>query len=79
VVHVEAVQGVLRHLRISGILWILNNSNAAASLYGNQAGRAVIEQALGRAPEAKERIRRLADSRYSFITQVLGRELGIRR
>jgi hypothetical protein len=36
-------------------------------------------EALGRAPETKERIRKLADDRYSFVTQVLGRELGLPR
>lgn len=34
---------------------------------------------LGRAPESKERIRRLADRRYSFVTDILGRELGLPR
>lgn len=33
-------------------------------------------ETLGRAVETKERIRQLADGRYSFVMQVLGRELG---
>jgi hypothetical protein len=36
-------------------------------------------EALGRAQETKERIRKLAESRYSFVTAVLGRELGLSR
>jgi len=36
-------------------------------------------EALGRAQETKERIRNLAESRYSFVTDVLGRELGLSR
>lgn len=32
---------------------------------------------LGRAPEIQDRIRALARSRRSFVTQVLGRELGL--
>lgn len=32
-------------------------------------------EALGRAPETKERIRKLASDRRSFVTDVLGREL----
>lgn len=35
-------------------------------------------EVLGCAPQTKERIRKLADSRYSFVTEVLGRELGLR-
>jgi len=33
--------------------------------------------ALGLAPETKERIRKLATDRYSFVTQILARELGV--
>lgn len=36
-------------------------------------------EALGRGPETKERIRKLAESGHSFVAQVLGRELGLPR
>ena len=36
-------------------------------------------EALGTAPETKERVRQLAQSRPSFVTEVLGRELGLPR
>lgn len=34
-------------------------------------------EALGRAPETLERVRKLANSRHSFVTRMLGRELGL--
>jgi hypothetical protein len=33
--------------------------------------------ALGRAPETEERIRKIADSQHSFVTEILSRELGL--
>ena len=36
-------------------------------------------EALGRAQETKERICKLVQSRYSFVTDILGRELGLSR
>lgn len=36
-------------------------------------------ETLGRAPETKERIRALANERPSFVTEILGRELGLLR
>jgi hypothetical protein len=36
-------------------------------------------ETLGRAPEIKERIRRFADSRDRFVTEILGREVALAR
>jgi hypothetical protein len=36
-------------------------------------------EALGCAPETRERIRKIADSQDSFVTEILGRELGLPR
>ena len=36
-------------------------------------------ETLGCAPEIKERIRRIADSRDSFVTEILGREVALAR
>jgi hypothetical protein len=34
-------------------------------------------EALGRAPETKERIRKIAESQHSSVTEILGGELGL--